>query len=306
MNVSVIICTWNRKNILDKTLNHFSENIDTTSVDWELVVVNNNSTDNTGRVVRSFKDSLPIVHVYEPVQGLARAHNTGIDSAQGELIIFTDDDVQPVEGWIEEYWRAYQKRQRGYFFGGPIISQYEGTPPDADLARVAPPSVVGLDLGEEPREIRLPKFIGPNWACPAKYLEQVGDFNENLGLNPEAEGVGVGEETDMMIRLIDMGINGWYVPGANIKHRVPKSKCTLEHAVSRSTAGMEEVYAGDAPMPFTILGIPVGLCKGALRSGVEWVWRKVTGRWWKEEYASWIKQKKMIESYYKYKEKNER
>lgn len=299
MDVSILICTWNNDKRLDKTLEYICGMRVSKEIEWEVVAVDNNSTDSTKEVIQSFDNLLPIKYVYEPVQGLARAHNAGLDVVKGDLILFTDDDVEPSQKWLMAYWEAYQDRKEGYYFGGAIESEYEGKPPDEDLMRVAFPSVAGLDLGLTAHEVSAARFIGPNWACPSKYLEQAGEFDEKLGLNPAKDGVGVGEETDMMNRLEKLGIRGWYVPGAKIKHFVPESKCTLDHITSRATAGLENAYGPDSPTPFTLLGIPVGLYKGAILSWTEWILRRSVGMKWKKEYVSWIKHKKLIQAYRK-------
>jgi len=292
-----MICTWNNCSRLNKTLKNVEKINVTGGIDWEVVVVDNKSTDNTKDVVQSFEGDLPIKYSYEPEQGLAKAHNAGMEVVRGDLILFTDDDVKPDPNWLMSYWEAYQERPEEYYFGGPIISEYEGEPPDDDLMRVAIPSVIGLDLGTTPHEVSSPKFIGPNWACPRKHLERAGKFDEQLGLNPASEGVGVGEETDMMSRLGALGIRGWYVPGAKIEHFVPESKCTLRHVSSRVTSGYKKIYEKNQKEPLKILGIPLGLYKGYYLSYLNWILRKSFGLMWKKEYVEWVKQQKMLKSY---------
>ena len=152
MDISVILCTHNSDNRLRTTLESFCQLNRPEGVEWELVAVDNNSTDRTEKVIRTFEGRLPIDYVYEPEQGKSRALNTGVDVAQGELIVFTDDDVKPTPDWLGAYWEAYQKRPEGYYFGGPIDCEYEGDSPDDDLLQAAPPSVSGMDYGSEPHE----------------------------------------------------------------------------------------------------------------------------------------------------------
>jgi glycosyltransferase involved in cell wall biosynthesis len=253
------------------------------SIEWELVAVDNNSTDDTENIIRSFEGRLPINYVYEADQGKSRALNTGVELACGELIVFTDDDVTPNPEWLAAYWEAYRRRPKGYYFGGPIEAEYEGDSPDDDLLQAAMPSVSGLDYGPEAHEEDL--FIGPNWACPARYLDQVGPFDEELGPNPNAEEASAAEETDMMSRLRENGIEGWYEPGAKIGLHVPESKCTLEHVVSRNIANVDSVYPLEDVS--AVFGLPVGLYKEALRRWVMWVLKRGIGRKWKRDYTSW-------------------
>jgi len=288
MNISVVLCTYNNDDRLRITLNSFCQLNRPEGVNWELVTVNNNSTDDTEEVIKSFSGRLPITYVYEPEQGLSRARNAGLNAAEGELIVFTDDDVKPNPDWLAAYWEAYQDRPEGYYFGGPIESEFEGEPPDEDLLRIAMPSVAGLDHGSEPKPLPPQKiFIGANWACPSRYLRQVGGFDESLGLNAGNEEISVGEETDLMSRLEKEGIRGWYEPRAKIKHFVSKEKCTLDHIVSRHLAGVGVGSPQEKEAIYSPFGVPVGLHEQAIVSGVKWMTRKMMDRKWKEEYLNW-------------------
>jgi glycosyltransferase involved in cell wall biosynthesis len=300
MDLSIVLCTYNNDSRLRITLESFKKLSVPEELSWEFVVVNNNSTDRTKEVIHSFSGSLPISYAYEPDQGLSRARNAGLERAQGELIVFTDDDVRPNIDWLTAYWNAYQERPKGYFFGGPIESEFEDERPDEDLLQAAMPSVAGLDFGNEARQLASEEyFIGPNWACPAQYLEPVGAFDEKLGLNPASGEVRVGEETDLMQRLEDLGVHGWYVPGAKIRHFVPAEKATLEHVVARRTCGAERAYLPGSPMPFTLLGVPVGLYKGVTMAWMKWIARRMTGRDWKAEYVRWKGLSKLVRSYHR-------
>ena len=289
MDISTVLCTYNNADRLRVTLQSLCEVAPPEGVTWELITVDNNSTDETETVVKYFCDQLPITHLFEAKQGKSCALNTGVENAQGDLIVFIDDDVKPAPNWLAAYWEAYQDRPEGYYFGGPIESEYEGEPPDADLLRAAFASVSGLDYGPEPCE--KPEegyFIGLNWACPAHHLEQVGPFDESIGLNPETGGAVVGGETDLMSRLENQGVGGWYVPGARLRHFVPASKATLEHIVSRKVAtAVSNMYDTESSTPTTVLGLPLGLYKEAALHWADWVLRWVTGRMWKAEYSSW-------------------
>jgi Glycosyl transferase family 2. len=206
-----------------------------------------------------------------------------MEVAQGELIVFTDDDVKPNPDWLVAYWEAYQRRPEGYYFGGPIECEYEGDPPDDDLMQAAVPSVSGMDYGSVPHEEDL--FIGPNWACPAQHLRQVGTFDVELGPNPNTEGDTAAEETDMMSRLRDKGVKGWYEPRAKISLYVSESKCTLEHNISRNIANVDSVYPLENVS--ALFGMPTGLYAQALYRGAMWVVKRSIGKKWKRDYTSW-------------------
>ncbi|MCC6444207.1 MAG: glycosyltransferase family 2 protein [Armatimonadetes bacterium] len=234
MDISVILSTWNNSNRLRITLEAISQCKVPEGILWELVLVNNNCTDETDEVARNFADKLPILYIKEPRQGLSRAKNAGIKAARGKLIIFTDDDVKPCRDWIAIYWSAYQANPEGYFWGGPIESEFGNGNIDEELVRLAPPSVKGLSFGSDMKILSPDEYlVAANWACPAEAIRTAGGFDISTGLNPASGKVIVGEETDLMSRLMQMGLVENYLPEAGIKHFVPEDKCSLGHILSR-------------------------------------------------------------------------
>jgi len=238
VDISVIICTWNNCQRLAITLESFCQCRIPDHITWELIIVANNCTDRTREIVEGMMNRLPLVYVEEPIQGLSRAKNTGLRNASGSLVIFTDDDVYPDARWVETYWKAFIRQPRGFFWGGPVESEFEGPKPDPDLLNLAPASVKGLDYGPVRRELKKgERFISANWACPQESFAQVGGFNVNLGLNSKTGEVSIGEESDIMSKLFQAGDNAIYLPEARLWHFVPRSKCTNEHILARCLAG---------------------------------------------------------------------
>jgi GT2 family glycosyltransferase len=278
VDVSVIICSWNRSRRLALTLAAIAEGQAGSAPEWELVLVNNNCTDDTDAAAEAFRERLPLVYVHEPLQGLSRARMAGLAAAKGELIVFTDDDVNPWPGWLDAYWAAYREQGEGFFFGGPIQCEYESGPPAAALLPVAPPSVAGLTYGDAARPLaRWEYFFGPNWACARKPIMLAGGFDLSKGLNPSLGRVCVGEENDLMDRLRGLGMDGWYVPGAGLRHFVPAAKCTLRHIVARAEATGRYRAQSYAPEPGQLLvgGVPLVFFRQALgqlaRAAYRWL-----------------------------------
>ena len=253
VGLSIILCTWNNATRLGTTLDAIARCFVPDSLFWELVLVNNNCTDHTDEVVARFTGSLPIRYVREPRQGLSCARNAGLKVASGRLILFTDDDVIPGPGWIAEYWKAFQARPSGYYFGGPLESEFEADAPDEELLRVAPPSVKGLGWGPSERELAPgEKFVSANWACPREALDAAGNFDTRFGLDPSSKLVRVGEESELMRRLQEAGWRSWYLPAARLRHFVPAQKSNLRHIVERREASRFCVAAFDSA------GVPLG------------------------------------------------
>jgi glycosyltransferase involved in cell wall biosynthesis len=238
VDISVIICTWNNCQRLAITLESFCQCRIPDHITWELIIVANNCTDRTRGIVDGMMNRLPLVYIEEPIQGLSRAKNTGLRNASGGLVIFTDDDVDPDPRWIDTYWNAFLQQPRGFFWGGPVESKFEGAKPDPNLLNVAPSSVKGLHYGPVRRGLKKGEyFISANWACPRDSFAQVGGFDVNLGLNSKTGEVSTGEERDIMSKLVQAGNHAIYLPEAKIWHFVPESKCNYEHILVRCLAG---------------------------------------------------------------------
>jgi glycosyltransferase involved in cell wall biosynthesis len=239
VQITIIIPTWNNAQRLDITLSAMAR-CERASIDCEFIVVSTPCGDRTDEIVKAWEPRLPLRHLHEHRMGLARARNTGLEAARGELVIFTDDDVKPCANWLNLYWQAFETRPQGYYFGGSIDSDYESGPPHPDLMGVAPPSIKGLHFGNQARTLDDGEcFVSANWACRANELRSVGGFDEALGLHAVENQVVVGEETDLQMRLQGKGLRAWYLPDAPVAHFVPRDKSTLRHIADRYQASAE-------------------------------------------------------------------
>lgn len=287
MDMSIIIPTYNNAKILSRTLKSLRTLPISCGFEWELVVVNNNSTDNTDEVVRSYVECLPIKLIFEGRQGTSVAKNTGINSSTGKLIVFTDDDVRPARDWLNVFWGGYCENPVGCFWGGPVISEFESEKPPWRLLRYAPPSVSGLDFGNQQKVIgRDQYFIGANWSCPRAAIVANGGFDVNMGLAASDKWVRVGEETDLMSRLRESGCQGIYLPQAINHHFVPAVKTTLQHIASR-----EEAHAYYAAMKvfsgMNLRGVPRWLFRVVVEGWFGWQLNRLLNRAAIDEYIKY-------------------
>ncbi len=216
MNVSVIICTWNRAALLDKTLCQMQTLRVPDGVEWELVVVNNNCTDDTDAVIARHTDQLPVRRLFEPRQGQSFARNLALDEATGDFIIWTDDDVLVDTEWLAAYLAAADRWPDAVYFGGLIEPLYEQSPPSWVAANLGLLKGVLLvrDLGVEERV-----FVGdeePSGASMA-FRRSVFDnwrFSTRLGL--VGESAVRGEDTTLIADLKRDGKQGIWVPAAHV------------------------------------------------------------------------------------------
>ena len=106
MDVTVAICTWNRARLLDTTLARMCSLRIPAGIRWELLVVDNNCTDETPAVIERYASRLPIRRLVEERQGTSFAKNCVLSQAEGELLVWTDDDVLVDENWLAAYLEA--------------------------------------------------------------------------------------------------------------------------------------------------------------------------------------------------------
>ncbi|TWU21215.1 putative glycosyl transferase [Novipirellula galeiformis] len=229
MHVTVAICTWNRAALLDKTLDAMTRLKIPPGVKWELLVVNNNCTDNTDDVIEGFHDRLPIRRLFEPVAGQSRARNCAIEQATGKLLIWTDDDVLVSPGWLAGYMRAAENFPDFSVFGGRVDPLWEVDPPAWILRHL--PSLTSTfalrQLGEgifEFNENDIP--IGANMAMRQSIYSQYR-FDPRLG-NAGNNNLR-GDDAEYLRRLEKDGMRFLWVSPAAVQHFVPATRLNLNY-----------------------------------------------------------------------------
>ena len=173
MKASIVIATYNRNDLLIQTLQGLV-NMDTDRLDWEVIIADNAGNEDTAQCVESFSRSLPIHYLVETQPGKNSALNTALKQVRGELVVFTDDDVNPDPGWLKALISAADRWPEADLFGGRIVPRYpEGrTAPTIDdkvffrIAFVVADS--DIPEGEHPAG----KIWGPNMMVRGKVYDQ--------------------------------------------------------------------------------------------------------------------------------------
>jgi len=278
MHITIAICTWNRADLLRQTLDGMTRLLIPPELDWELVVINNNSTDATPAVISEAADRLPIRGCFEPHQGKSHALNLATTEARGEYIVWTDDDVLVDQHWLAEYAAAFQRRPDASFFGGPIEPWL--VPPSPDwltcvFNRVS--NVYGArDLGPEP--VRLTVQTLPFGANMAVRTAEQRRFPYDPAVSRRPDSPVRGEETFMLRRMLDAGCEGWWVPDARVRHWVPRGHQTLAY-IRDYFVGLGQARAmGPQPSHYTwLFGRPRFIWRQAIEEEVRyWATRMVS------------------------------
>lgn len=227
--IAVAICTWNRANLLDQTLREMRALRIPDGVTWELLVVNNNCTDDTDAVIARHAPHLPIRRLFEPKQGHSNARNCATAAAQGDLLLWTDDDVLVDPDWLSEYVRAAAAWPDAAFFGGAVEPWFE-TPPPAWIARniAVLESVFALrDLGREVRPLRTDEGIVG--ASMMYRMSAIAGLQYNADLGRKGAQLTSGDDSDFQQRVRDRGGQGVWVGTARIRHFVPAARLTARY-----------------------------------------------------------------------------
>ena len=127
--LTVAICTWNRAALLRQTLEQMTALTIPADVTWELLVVDNNSNDETAVVIGEFVNRLPIRALLESTPGLSNARNTAVAAARGEYILWTDDDVLVDRTWLSAYATAVARYHDACVYGDAVKPWFSETTP---------------------------------------------------------------------------------------------------------------------------------------------------------------------------------
>jgi glucosyl-dolichyl phosphate glucuronosyltransferase len=275
LEITVAICTRNRDTKLASVLETACSLSVPRGLAWEICVVDNGSTDNTASVVQSFEGRLPIRYLYEPQAGLSNARNLAVGEARGRYICWTDDDVEIDSDWLAAYVNAFQRHPEAAIFGGRIFPRLEGPTPGwfADLLGRWPVSILlaQRDFGDEILSVTLEGGRvpwGANFAIRASE-QRKNLYDPNLGVSPNQKRLG--EEAEVIFRVLREGGTGWWVPDAKVHHIIPLPRQSRAfvydyfHASGETLAYLEAVAPGanhmrpSPSLPLRISGGVAGL-----------------------------------------------
>jgi glycosyltransferase involved in cell wall biosynthesis len=229
MKITVILCTYNRCRSLAKALESLASQRLPAEVEWDVLVVDNNSNDETRVVIQDFATRYQdrFRYLFEPQPGKSNALNTGIREAGGDILAFIDDDVCASATWLHRLTSALLSGEYSGA-GGRILAARDFSPPRwlplQDRYALAP--LAFFDLGDQAGALMEPPF-GTNMAFLASTFRRYGAFRTDLGPRPGSEIRA--EDTDFGSRLLTGGERLWYEPSAIIYHTVPASRLTRKY-----------------------------------------------------------------------------
>jgi glycosyltransferase involved in cell wall biosynthesis len=234
MDLSIVMSTFNRATMLPETLAGIREAGRHIDVDWEIVVVDNNSTDGTRVVIeRAAREDARIRYVFEPRQGVCFGRNTAVEASRGAVVLVTDDDVVVGRDWLRVGYQAFANNEVGWVMGR-ILPLWSVPPPRWIPAGLTGP--LGLcDLGDTVLELGTGSPYLPmtaNMGVRRDIYLKLGGLDPALGPRGRAEGAHgyfSGEDYEFGLRLIDAGHRGRYLPDMIVRNRLDSARLTKRY-----------------------------------------------------------------------------
>ncbi len=260
MKITAILCTYNRCQSLSKALSSLALSSLPESLDWEVLVVDNNSSDQTREVTEEICRRYPgrFRYLFEGRPGKSHALNAGIRNAQSDVLAFVDDDVTVDSKWLEKLCSpVFEGTWVGV--GGRVLPQQDVVFPawiSDDASYVRGPLVM-FDLGTQRIELKEAPF-GTNMAFRREVFVKHGGFRTDLGPQPGSEIRG--EDSEFVYRLLGAGEPLCYEPTAIVYHAVPQSRLSQKYFLDWwFDKGRSDVRAAAVPKEtrWLLCGVPL-------------------------------------------------
>jgi glycosyltransferase involved in cell wall biosynthesis len=234
LDVSIIVCTYNREIILPNFLKRLEFQILSSNLKVEVIIVDNNSTDNTHSVLTNYasESQLNISILKEMRQGANYARNAGINNAVSNRLVFIDDDVDFSENWLLDYVSYMTLHSECRVVSGKIIPKFSTSKPNWLEDNML--CLYGLqDYGNSPKNIEFPEFpVEMNMAINKSVFEEYGGFSTEFSRDDKTLMSNDGKY--FFYQLSQHNETVTYIPNALLYHLIPESRITPSWIIRRS------------------------------------------------------------------------
>ncbi len=272
--ISVLLCTHNRRAQVLRTCEALARQAYPAEA-FEVVVIDNASTDDTAAQVQAYATRAPMAirYLYEPQIGKVFALNAGLAAAKGRVLAFLDDDCEPRPEWLAQLVQGFEQDGVGVV-GGPAYSHFpEEVEQDPERRFLAHKFLGDFTLGETRRELHgWESPLGCNMAVLAEAAQKAGGFSATLG--PKGNVKGAYEESDFAWRVRRAGYRLWWEPQAAVDHYPDAARLTRAGIRGLAFITGEHSYLAKHPQPecpFMRLLRTLGLAFELLFKGLRWV-----------------------------------
>ncbi|MBD2464823.1 glycosyltransferase family 2 protein [Oscillatoria sp. FACHB-1407] len=236
IDVTVAIPTYNGGDRIPKVLDRLRSQVTDSSLKWEVIVVDNNSSDNTADVVKTYQESWSgseLRYCFEPKQGLAYARQCAVENARGTFVGFLDDDTLPAPDWVAASYAFGQEYPQAGAFGGQVHGEFEAPPPE-NFERIESFFAIKKRGSKpnryEPEKLSLPAGAGLVVRRQA-WLDSVPAQLVRTGRG--------GNDFEISLHLHRKGWEIWYCPTMHIYHQIPPQRLERESLLKLiRTAGL--------------------------------------------------------------------
>ncbi len=247
--LSVVICAYNRTDFLFKGLSALKNQTADKSM-YQVIVVDNNSTDNTKELCLKFIEENPDLNMKyytETQQGLSFARNKGLEVSDTEFISYIDDDGIAGKEYVENLIKAFDNNPKYSALGGKIEPIYESGEEPVWMSKYIFGIVSKVDYGDKQKEFTKKFPVGCNMAFKKEVLLKIGGFNTDL--------VYRGDEKYVFLRLKEENVKILYAPDVFVNHFIENFRVTSEHIdkVSRSIGASEKLRLQNKPFSGKLL-----------------------------------------------------
>jgi glucosyl-dolichyl phosphate glucuronosyltransferase len=299
IKLTVMVCTWNRSQYLDAALAEMRKLKIPDGLEWELLVVNNNSTDNTDEIIARHSSALPLRRLFEKRPGKSIAANYGISQARGDLIVCTDDDVLVDPDWVSEYVGAAKRWPDAAYFGGTIDPYFESDPPQwirNYLVKNGPYSVLQHGIAVRPMGR---DELGPIGANMAIRMSVLREFSFDTRLGPIKEEILPADDGEFFFRLKKAGYKGVWVGTAKVRHRIAADLLTSKYVWNwYREHGRTEVRRGVTRGLKTSFGVPRWILRKYLSAQLtSLLLSPIKGESWVRAYTNAARTSGMMQEY---------
>jgi glucosyl-dolichyl phosphate glucuronosyltransferase len=279
--LAVVLCTYNRSGLLAEALTALTSQTDAPA--YDVVVVDNNSTDDTPEVAGRFAADGRVRVVREPRQGVSYARNRGIAATGAAIVAFTDDDVRVGPTWVRSIVDAFAEHPEVDMVGGKVEPDWQAAPPPW-LADAGSAPLALVDYGAEPFRIvpDAPRcLISANVAVRRRALERLEGFSPQL--QRVRDGIGSTEDHDLQMRLLQSGGSALYDPRIVARTVVPRERLSKRyHRVWHRGHGRFYALMRDPlferSRAGTILGVPAHVYRSTIAEAAAWAASLARGR----------------------------
>ncbi|NES80084.1 MAG: glycosyltransferase family 2 protein [Moorea sp. SIO2B7] len=236
IDFTIAIPTYNGENRLPEVLDKLLVQVNTENISWEIIIIDNNSTDNTFKIVQDYQNnwhqSYPLRYCFEAQQGAAFARKRAIKEANAPLIGFLDDDNIPASDWVAAAYLFGKEHPNAGAYGSQIHGEYEVEPPP-NFERIKAFLAI-TERGSKPiwYNPKL-KFLPPSAGLVVRKKAWLKSIPNKCILSGRVPGsMLTSEDLEVLAYIQQAGWEIWYNPSMEIVHKIPRSRLTREYLIS--------------------------------------------------------------------------